>query len=52
LRPFVLFNGLIMVAAGGAWFLDDFARRHQAWFVSLWKAWVNARTPLSRVSIF
>ena len=30
LRPFVLFNGLIMVAAGGAWFLDDFARRHRA----------------------
>jgi hypothetical protein len=29
LRPFVLFNALIMVAAGGAWLLDDFALRHR-----------------------
>jgi len=52
LRPFVLFNGLIMVAAGGAWFLDDFARRHRAWFASLWKARVNARPLPWQVSIF
>jgi hypothetical protein len=30
LKPFVLFNALIMVAAGGAWLLDDFALRHRA----------------------
>jgi hypothetical protein len=30
LRPFVLFNGLIMVAAGGAWLLDDWGLRHRA----------------------
>jgi hypothetical protein len=29
-RPFVLFNGLIMVAAGGAWLLDDFVWPHRA----------------------
>jgi hypothetical protein len=30
LRPFVLFNALIMVAAGGAWLLDDFVWPHRA----------------------
>jgi hypothetical protein len=27
LRPFVLLNALIMVAAGGVWLLDEFVRR-------------------------
>ena len=27
LRPFVLFGALVMVAAGGAWLLDEFVLR-------------------------
>jgi hypothetical protein len=30
LKPFVLFNALIMVAAGGVWLLDDFVLRYRA----------------------
>ena len=29
MKPFVLFNALIMVAGGGAWLLDEFALRHR-----------------------
>ena len=30
LRSFILFNALILVAAGGAWLLDDWGLRHRA----------------------
>jgi hypothetical protein len=30
LRSFILFNALIIVAAGGAWLLDEWGLRHRA----------------------